>query len=114
MRSLRRDGPSLVVLRFPHGCVRVLWPWSRLYRRHRPRPVSAPPRRCARPMRPSSLSAQAPGASPAGRRGGPWIGGRLGKAVGGAVVVGDDEPIGQEGGQGTHRLLGVASTTGGS
>ena len=51
---------------------------------------------------------------PGRRRGGPWIGGRLGKAVGGAVVVGDDEPIGQEGGQGTHRLLGVASTTGGS
>ena len=50
---------------------------------------------------------------PAGYRGGPRSGGRLGKPVGGAVVVGDDEPVGQEGGQGAHRLLGVASTTGG-
>ena len=49
-RSPRRDGPSLVVLRFPHDCVRVLWPWPRLYRRSAPIAVSAPPGRGSDPQ----------------------------------------------------------------
>ncbi|WP_232212553.1 hypothetical protein, partial [Actinomyces sp. oral taxon 849] len=39
---------------------------------------------------------------------------RLREPVGGAVVVGGDEPVGQEGGQRTRGLVGVGDETVGS